>query len=306
MRKTILSAVAAAALSFGAYGAQAQTENHLDGLGFFEFSPGEFKWGSDLNATVEFDKRIVVLEAVRKVKLALVLVGNVYIFGRGAESIVVVHQDTSNNSVDTGLQQDANPNAIPQLNLRRERLFVLNGIMAHHQLRAVLRDSLNRNSGIAQFNQDAGNTTNQGNTLSAAVAFNASFADSMAAADQVTNNNSHTSRAGAALGTQKYATIAGSGNRNSGALMVNQNVGSGNNQLNAVSIAVGKGGAQVALSEADLGQFNTNNIVNDANSIRRNRIVASFNGNNGLVLGNQAGGNHINQGTVISIAGAVR
>jgi hypothetical protein len=90
--------------------------------------------------------------------------------------------------------------------------------------------------------------------------------------------------------------------------MVNQSVGSGVNQLNAVSIAIGRseGGASVALSEADLGQFNTGNVVNDAASHRRGIISNSFNGNQGIALGNQSTGSFNNQGTVISIAGAIQ
>ena len=287
MKKLILTVLAAAALGFGASGVQAQDQSHTE--------------GSDLNAGIDFDKTVTVIETITKVKTVNVVVRANFEFRHAAESIVVVNQDTRDGVIDTS---GGNPNFpfIPPL-IPDPGLAVFN-ILPHLQLTAEIIGSLNDNSGIVQFNQDSGNTTNQGNTLSAAVAFNAGLADSMASAQQTTTNNQAISTG--PNGTQRYARIIGSGNNNSGALMVNQNVGNGNNQLNAASIAVAKGSAVVALSEADLGQFNTFNTVDDFGSVRRNLISDSFNGNSGIVAANQAGGNHINQGTVISISGAVQ
>lgn len=303
MRKTILSSAAALALGLAAASGPATAQDlGLERLGFFEFSPGEFTPGSELDATVEFDKRILVLEAVRKVKLVLVRVGNTYEFGRGAESIVVVHQSTTGLTVDTN-NPAQNEDFVEMLDLRPFPGFP--NILVHHQLTATIADSLNGNQGIVQFNEDTGNGNNQGNTFSAAVAFNAQFAESMASAQQTTANNTLDS-ATPGWATARFATIRDSANRNSGVLMVNQSSGHGGNQLNAVSIAIGKDGAEVALSEADLGQFNTNNVVNDTNSHRRGLITGSFNGNQGIALGTQSTGNFNNQATVISIAGTVR
>lgn len=289
MRKTIISSAAALALGFAAATGPANAQ---------------IEAGSDLLATVDFDKTVTLTENLTITKTVFVNVSHVFEFGRAAESIMVSYQSTTDLNVDTNYPGGSDA-IIAALDLDPlPGPGDLGDIPVHHQLTVAIRDSMTGNSGIVQFNQDGGNGNNQGNTFSAAVAFNAAFAESNSSAQQTTSNNTLNSQT-PGWATARYATIVNSANNNSGLLMVNQSVGHGGNQLNGVSIAIGRDGATVALSEADLGQFNTLNTVNDSNSLRRGNIVTSFNGNQGIALGNQSTGNFNNQATVISIAGAV-
>ncbi|MFZ1060768.1 MAG: hypothetical protein WAP47_16415, partial [Candidatus Rokuibacteriota bacterium] len=99
----------------------------------------------------------------------------------------------------------------------------------------------------------------------------------------------------------REATIKDSLNHNSGIAQVNQNTGNMNNQTNAVALAVGLG-ADVALSEAALGQVNAWNTVYDVATVKYDFIKGSVNSNTGIVSVNQSSGNMNNQGTAISVA----
>jgi hypothetical protein len=173
--------------------------------------------------------------------------------------------------------------------------------------------SLNDNSGIITANQAVGNLNNQGNAMAISIDFPTSppdvpppppppgeggFAESQAHAEQV--NESQLINTINIL--FRDAVIAGSGNNNSGLLYVNQASGNAANQLNELSLAVSFAPG-VALSEADLGQFNTNNSVTER-EIRSKlaSIDASFNGNIGFVGVNQSAGNAANQANVVSFA----
>lgn len=183
-------------------------------------------------------------------------------------------------------------------------------------------DSVNENTGIVQFNQDAGNVSNQGNVMSAAAVFTAEedtqVAMSEAYVDQRVSNSSstHTEGAGNLDGLfddngdvnldgdfefDLTANIANSYNTNSGVVMGNQNVGNANNQHNVLSLAVGDN-ALVALSDAGLGQQNSGNTLLDINTLKHATVADSMNGNTGIVAVNQTTGAFNNQGTVISVA----
>lgn len=173
-----------------------------------------------------------------------------------------------------------------------------------------ISDSINGNEGVTEVNQDAGNNVNQANIVSVAVdgTFNgtdpsdgpAAFAEAQASAEQVNFGN---------FVFQEFETrdafIAGSVNDNVGATLVNQNVGNNNNQLNALAVAAADS-AWVALSEADLGQFNDENETDRFSSgvSRSDRLLGSVNGNTGVTAVNQSAGNMNNQATVISVSGA--
>lgn len=187
---------------------------------------------------------------------------------------------------------------------------------------ATTRDSVNENTGIVQFNQDAGNVSNQGNVMSAAAVFTAGedtqVVMSEAYADQRISDSDSTHEEGfdnlAGLvddnlnvtldGDYEYdltATIRNSYNGNSGVAMGNQNVGNANNQHNLLSLAVGDN-ALVALSDAGLGQENSGNVLNDINTLKTASVNDSMNGNTGIVAVNQSTGAFNNQATVISVA----
>lgn len=119
-----------------------------------------------------------------------------------------------------------------------------------------------------------------------------------------------------------------------GIVGVNQNAGNSSNQLNAVAIAAGLAvdgnidelGATVALAEAALGQVNGDdpatidastepgiqpadegNVVTEESTLKTATILSSLNGNSGGVIGvNQAAGNNVNQGNLVSIAAFVQ
>lgn len=183
-------------------------------------------------------------------------------------------------------------------------------------------DSVNGNTGIVQFNQDAGNVSNQGNVMSAAAVFtveeDTQVVMSEAYVDQRVSNSSstHTEGAGNLDGLfddngdvnldgdfdfDLTANIANSYNTNSGVVMGNQNVGNANNQHNVLSLAVGDN-ALVALSDAGLGQQNSGNTLLDINTLKHATVADSMNGNTGIVAVNQTTGAFNNQGTVISVA----
>lgn len=183
---------------------------------------------------------------------------------------------------------------------------------------ATLTGSLLRNAGITQVNQDVGQMVNQANNVSAAVNLQAFFAESHAMVEQQNNNNRVTQRG--TLPSQglpnensfalRRADILDSINGNSGVTQVNQNAGVANNQVNSVSLALSLGRntaggtTAVAISEADLGQWNTGNSVDEVNTIKVGRIIGSVRNNGGITSVNQSTGNMNNQSTVISFAGA--
>ncbi|WP_336985699.1 hypothetical protein [Altererythrobacter aquiaggeris] len=190
---------------------------------------------------------------------------------------------------------------------------------------AETTDSVNGNTGIVQFNQDAGQATNQGNVASVAAVFTngdeTQAVMSEAYADQRITDSSATHREGfqnlaglvdivngeivvdleGDFDFDLTASISGSYNGNSGVIHGNQNVGNGNNQHNVLSLAVGDN-ALVALSDAGLGQQNSGNTLLDINSLKTSTVTDSMNGNTGIVNVNQAAGAFNNQATVVSVA----
>lgn len=186
---------------------------------------------------------------------------------------------------------------------------------------ASTTNSVNENTGIVQFNQDAGNVSNQGNVMSAAAVFtveeDTQVVMSEAYVDQRVSNSELTHEEGFAnleglvdadgnvtldgdFDFDQTAEIANSYNGNSGVVMGNQNVGNANNQHNVLSLAVGDN-ALVALSDAGLGQQNSGNVLRDVNTLKTATVTDSMNGNTGIVAVNQTTGAFNNQATVISV-----
>ncbi len=186
------------------------------------------------------------------------------------------------------------------------------------RLDALIDDSYNNNQGVVQVNQDVGYMSNQGNVAAVAVVntdntFTA-FADAEESAEQRTEGNSVTYEGGlgvadssnpttAITDPDRSAVIQNSLNANKGIVHVNQNAGAMNNQLNDVGLAVADESAVVALAEADLGQFNSFNSVDETDTVKQDVITNSINNNQAIVNVNQSTGNMNNQGTVISFAG---
>jgi hypothetical protein len=168
---------------------------------------------------------------------------------------------------------------------------------------ATIDGSVNSNKGIVGVNQDVGNFANQANVVSFAYTQSAkSVADSKAFVEQ--ENEDSTSIDHEAFdpnANMRGASITNSVNGNLGIVGVNQNAGNGNNQTNAVALAVGQG-ANVALSEAALGQENSNIHVEEFGTVRHEDITGSVNGNTGIAQVNQSNGNFNNQSSVIAFS----
>jgi hypothetical protein len=98
---------------------------------------------------------------------------------------------------------------------------------------AVIRASVNDNSGVTQVNQSSGNINNQANGMSLAFTFYNGIALSDVALGQWNAGNSVEER-----NVSKFALIAGSVKDNTGVTQVNQTAGVLANQSNTVSLAV--------------------------------------------------------------------
>jgi hypothetical protein len=167
-------------------------------------------------------------------------------------------------------------------------------------LSATMDDSVSDNQGVLGLNQDAGNVNNQANVVSTAIiqqdveAADAapSFAHSEASTEQrnTENQEEHLSElrridpdgdlTPGNLVRDKTAAIRNSVNNNSGIIGINQATGNGLNQSNNIAVSVGIGSV-LALSEADLGQENSNNTLEDVNTVKLDVIRGSVNGNQG-------------------------
>ncbi len=246
---------------------------------------------------VDSYKKKKVLELVLKLKAGLFIVGVLDEAEAMAESVTLVNQRNYDNKACE--------------NCAEKRSLI--GAAGED----VENDSLSGNSGVISVNQSTGNMNNQGTAISFSInegpAANgegdeeaiSSWADSLAAVGQLNYDN----RVVSEDILFRDSTIQNSGTTNSGLLYVNQSAGNMNNQANALSAAVSDptdgdntdlGG--VALSEADLGQINTNNRVRERRIEKNADIVGSFNTNTGIIGVNQASGNFANQANVVSLA----
>lgn len=252
-----------------------------------------------VSGTVEQDRDKRVLELTVKLKLALVLVHSVIEADGAAKSDIIAQQDNVGNSVDHafGTGEGNNPGQEPPLSSYPLLLNTLIG------------NSFNGNSGIIQGNQDVGNMANQANVVAVAVSDAGTvYSDASSALTQKNSGNTVVSSTWIndqifpTVVPTKTAWIQDSINGNSGVMNINQNAGNMNNQFNGVSMAIATE-AVVALSEADLGQFNVGNSVTETNTVKFDLIDNSVNGNSGVTTVNQTTGNMNNQATVVSFAG---
>ncbi len=180
---------------------------------------------------------------------------------------------------------------------------------------SIANGSIRNNNGVTEVNQDAGNMANQANAVAVAVdgrlagrattghgssGVDASFTDAQAGAEQISFFN-HVD----AEYVERKAGMDRSVALNRGVTLFNQNAGNMNNQVNALALAASFG-AVAALSEADLGQFNTANSVDhtDGRVELGGTMAYSANANSGITAVNQSAGNMNNQATVISFSGA--
>jgi hypothetical protein len=254
-------------------------------------------------ADIQKDKDVTVVENITITKTATITVTVTSEPEGAAEAIALANQENLGGTVSGYLGPGEEP---PQ-----------QGPPGVDNTRAALiEDSIGTsiddfNTGIVGVNQDAGNMNNQGNNVALAVTdLPTAFVNAEASASQINGASIDDLNAGnlvetdedGANGPQKTDTIDNSINNNYGIVGVNQSVGNMNNQLNQVSLAAGLGDAPVALSEADLGQYNAANIALEIGTYRTDTITDSVLSHQGIVGVNQSAGNMDNQANNVSVA----
>lgn len=202
-------------------------------------------------------------------------------------------------------------------------------------------DSFNGNMGVLVVHQAAGNMNNQAAAIAAAIDFilipgdgnggnnvppettgELGFAEAQAAVEQrngvrfygiglSVNHPDEGNTVDAVNLLFRTAEIKGSFNDNQGIVMFDQAAGNMANQANALSLAVSFKNGGVALSEADLGQFNQFNTVFESDLTNGDvgvgitklaKLSGSMLRNKGIVMGNQSSGNMANQANVVGFA----
>ncbi len=269
-------------------------------------------------ASIQKTKDITITENITITKTVDITVNALELqYSSAAEADAIVNQENSGNRVDSSLQQ------LGDVNLSDVNNFGID-------VDASITDSIHDNTGIVDVNQDVGNMANQGNQVALAIAVPEAGAEaspvvvnSQSEAEQINRNNAvwHGEDPGSLSadapfvignpdGNNENATIDGSINDNVGIVNVNQNAGNMNNQANSEALAVATDLAGVALSEATLGQVNTNpeNTENGFPAVfefgvtKNASMTGSLNGNTGVGGVNQASGNMANQANIFSLA----
>jgi hypothetical protein len=174
-------------------------------------------------------------------------------------------------------------------------------------------------NGIVLINQSPGFANNQGNEISVTFANEGPSGDGVFAHAQAAVQQINGSDGGegfneyiAVLGGSIYEdTIGAPGgtdgpfSNGSGVVGVNQSAGSLNNQNNAMAVALADD-AVFALGEADLGQFNTFNLIDVVDQVRTDTVAGgAFAGFSGVAMVNQSSGAVNNQANVLDIAATV-
>jgi hypothetical protein len=250
---------------------------------------------------VDKDKDVFVFEQVQKFKLVQIEVDMFRFLEGAAEAQAIANQRNTNN-----ISREADPLEAALSGLGAG-LIDPNDMLLFKD--ALIEDSINDNSGIVGVNQDVGNMVNQANVVALAVTNSESaLTHAQAETDQVNTLNFSVHREDTAFDINDpeanpnlTATITGSINGNAGVVGVNQNAGNMNNQANLVALSIGLG-SEFALSEASLGQVNTNNRVIEVQTVKFGRIEGSINNNSGIVGVNQSVGNMNNQASAVSVS----
>jgi hypothetical protein len=252
---------------------------------------------ADVNATMDVkkDKLVVIAQPTTIVKVVDTQVVFRAALTDNATAQALVNSSNTNNRVTWSVDNDTSDGVNTAGNRSDMRIV----------RKALVEGSVLRNTGIGQLNQDTGNFANQGNVISAGLDFGKdAFANAEAYAEQITSGNNafHSEGTVAPRANPPIdAVITGSFNTNEGVFMGNQNSGNVNSQHNVLALAVANS-AVWALSDAGLNQVNAGNVAFETNSVKRDVITNSVNGNTGIVMINQSVGNMNNQATVVSVA----
>jgi hypothetical protein len=252
---------------------------------------------ADVTATMDVEKAklVVISQPTIIIKEAQIRVTYRDELTDAATAQALVNSSNSGNTVtwsrDNDPEDGVNTNGNP------------NNMLIYRK--ALIEGSVLRNQGIGQLNQDTGNFANQGNVVSAGLDFGKdAFANAEAYAEQLTTGNTVRHIEGSVASRTDPpidAVVTGSFNTNIGLFMGNQNSGNVNSQHNVLALAVADS-AVWALSDAGLNQVNAGNNAFETNSVKRDSITNSVNGNVGIVMLNQSVGNMNNQSTVVSVA----
>jgi hypothetical protein len=247
-------------------------------------------------------KRVLILEAILKLKTVFIRVNSTQELDGAAEAEAIANVVNAGNRVPGQLAGDSRTQVVESNDDDLSRL-------------AVIANSVLNNSGIVMLNQDVGNMVNQGNVISIALTdAGETIVDSQAAVEQINVRNLSAHHEAPfprspASRIDKHSLISNAINQNSGIVAVNQNTGNMNNQTTALAIAVGLDdndaatpGAVVALSEAWLGQVNADNHVVAIQTHYQSNIVSSVNANRGIVNVNQSSGHMNNQGITMALS----
>jgi hypothetical protein len=243
----------------------------------------------DVTATIDKTKDVTVTETIDKIKTVNINVTVDLAPEKAGESMTIGNQENNNNFACTNCAEKA----------------------------SIILNSVNGNTGLTNINQQAGNMANQGIAISVAVDVEdggdgqqppeaeGGFAEAQASVAQ----NMDTNEVQSTAILWRIADIENSINGNTGITNVNQATGNINNQMAGISLAVSLADG-VALSEADLGQSNTNNSVREYESSgygvnKNDSIASSVSGNTGITTVNQTCGNMNNQANIVSVASAI-
>jgi hypothetical protein len=255
-----------------------------------------------LDGRVVSNAQINVTETLTKHKTVTIDVDVILTGDEGAEASAVHNQRTAGNIYhrncsDASCAIGPNTTEIP----------ASPGPVGQSLLSATISGSFNNNDGLVFWNQDVGANVNQAYALTAAVVGNAEFLEAINAVAQHSEFNTVAVRGfpgtpQAATLPSAAASIVSSVNNNDGVVMLNQHAGFASNQYNSMTLGLATSGANVALAESDLGQWNTGNRAFETNVVRTASMAGSVVSNSGVVLGNQSAGYFSNQANVVSIA----
>ena len=260
---------------------------------------------------IDKDKDITVVENVFIDKDINITVTVDDILAKVAEADAVVNQDNTNNY--------ACQNCAEKIALIQRSIGVVDG----------------SNMGIVNVNQATGNENNQGNVVSVAIdvwppdqpppddqeppVSDGGLAHAQTSAEQVMGGTLETGNTVDSIAILwRNSQIINSIIDNLGIVGVNQTAGNINNQLNVATVAACLDGV-MAIAEADLGQLNAYNTVNEPDpkldrfcngpecGTNKNVLISgSVNGNIGVVGVNQTSGNMANQANIANMAYSIR
>jgi len=260
-------------------------------------------------------KFIPGLVALTVLAASVPVMADVYVYGTIDKTKSVDVTETV--IIDKTITVDATA-YLPKLDSAAESATVVNSSLSGNvaeeikvpEPEAKIDGAFNTTDGIVNVNQSPGSLNNQGNAVAFSVgnpvnaAGGASTGITNAQASEESFNGG-TDSSGNVLSISdsdlKNTITGGAFNGVTGITGVNQSAGYMNNQHNSAAISVGNG--LVALSESDLGQFNTGNTLSEVNVAKNDVIDAgSFTGVSGIVGVNQSSGNLNNQSNVVSLS----